>query len=320
VEQRMRGSQPDDRRRALGELQLESRQLADGQRRLGQDGAGREGGDRADRARRRAAEQERLADRTDRLDQAVRQLADDNADAPRQQGALDEAVRELDRSRAAQRMRDAARVDRQMAEGRGQQGQPLTPRENEEIARGLERLADRLSAAGAEGGQSDQASQELARLRELREDLARLDRELRDLRDRGDQAGQSARGRGGRQTGQGQGAEGGRGGQNVDATGAWQDARDLLNELHEFGVVPDADGFNPGRSAPGTETWKQDFARWDELKVQVAAALERAERTAADRLREQQSRDRLNAGATESVPEHYRRLVERYYRALAGGK
>jgi hypothetical protein len=80
------------------------------------------------------------------------------------------------------------------------------------------------------------------------------------------------------------------------------------------------EGFNPGRSAPGTEPWKQDFARWDELKVQVAAALERAERTAADRLREQQSRDRLNAGATESVPEQYRKLVERYYRALAGGK
>jgi hypothetical protein len=51
--------------------------------------------------------------------------------------------------------------------------------------------------------------------------------------------------------------------------------------------------------------------------VQVAAALERAERTAADRLRDQQANDRLNAGATQAVPEAYRRLVEKYYRALA---
>ena len=59
------------------------------------------------------------------------------------------------------------------------------------------------------------------------------------------------------------------------------------------------------------------FTKWDELKVQVAAALERAERTAADRLRDQQATDRLNAGATQAVPEAYRRLVEKYYRALA---
>ena len=51
--------------------------------------------------------------------------------------------------------------------------------------------------------------------------------------------------------------------------------------------------------------------------MQVAAALERAERTAADRLREGQANDRLNAGATQAVPEAYRRLVEKYYRALA---
>ncbi|OFW52105.1 MAG: hypothetical protein A3G77_06705 [Acidobacteria bacterium RIFCSPLOWO2_12_FULL_68_19] len=334
VEQRMRGSQPDDRRRAIGELQLESQQLADAERQLGQEAASLpEEGDRADRARRRAAEQERLAGRAERLDQSVRQLADQEAGAnARRQHALDEAVRELDRSRSAQRMRDAARAERQVAAGRGQgpggrgQGsggrgqEPPTPRESEEIARGLDRLADRLGAAGTESGESDQAGDELSRLRQLREELARLDRQLGDMRGRGEDqnAGQSARGRSGRQGGQG--AEGGRGGQNADATGAWQDARDLLNELQEFGIVPDAEGFSPGRSAPGTEPWKQDFAKWDELKVQLAAALERAERTAADRVRDRQSRDRLNAGRSQAVPEQYRRLVERYYRALADGE
>ena len=108
--------------------------------------------------------------------------------------------------------------------------------------------------------------------------------------------------------------------QNGDAQAPWQSARDLLNELQRENRLESLgarrDGFNPGRSAPGTEAWKQDFAKWDELKVQMAAALERAEQTAADRLRGQQANDRLNAGATQAVPDAYRRLVEKYYRAL----
>ena len=60
----------------------------------------------------------------------------------------------------------------------------------------------------------------------------------------------------------------------------------LLDELQRENrlesLAREADGFNPGRSAPGTEAWKQDFTQWDELKVQLAAALERAEQTAAD--------------------------------------
>ena len=106
LEQRMRSAQPDDRRRALGELQLESRQLAEAQRRLGGETAAGRGTDAADRSRRQAAEQERLADRTERLEQAVRQLAgaSQGADA-RERSALDEAVREIDQQRPSQRMR-----------------------------------------------------------------------------------------------------------------------------------------------------------------------------------------------------------------------
>ena len=104
----------------------------------------------------------------------------------------------------------------------------------------------------------------------------------------------------------GPGAQGG-GVQNGDVQVPWQSARDLLNQLQRENRLEslgrETDGFNPGRSAPGTEPWKQDFAKWDDLKVQVAASLERAERTAADRLRSQQANDRLNAGATQAVPE-----------------
>ena len=108
---------------------------------------------------------------------------------------------------------------------------------------------------------------------------------------------------------------------NSDVQSPWQSARDLLAELQREqrleGLPRETDGFNPGLSAPGTEAWKQDFSRWEELKVHLASALERAERTAADRLRAQQANDRLNAGSTQAVPDAYRRMVDEYYRALA---
>jgi hypothetical protein len=136
---------------------------------------------------------------------------------------------------------------------------------------------------------------------------------LSELRGRGAPQDSSQNGRGPQQPGRGR--------QTADPEAPWQEARELLNELRQEesleAKVPDANGFNPGRSAPGTEAWKQDFAKWDELKVQIAGALERAERSRAEQLRGQQARDRLNAGATQAVPEPYRRLVERYYRALA---
>ena len=249
---------------------------------------------------------------------------------PRERAALNDAVQEIDRSRPSQRMRDAARAERQSAAGQSGQGAASAQasaslagaergggRQGEAIARGLDRVADRLGAAGGQSETSQQLTEELSRLRRLREELAGLDRQLAERREgTGDQAGgRSGRGQQGGRSGRG--AQAGGTGQNVEAGGPWQEVRELLNEMRGDEVGPDADSFNPGRSAPGTEPWKQDFAKWDELKVQLAAALERAERTAADRLRDEQSRDRLNAGATQAVPEQYRRLVDKYYRALA---
>ena len=295
IEQRMRGTQPGDRQRAAGELQLESQQLADAQRRLSKEGAsGRGAGDRTDQARRRAFGQERLAERAERLEQGVRQLAAASQRAePNTRSALNDAAQEVDRSRTSQRMRDAARAERQDAGTQAGQPSPEV-RQGEEIARGLERVASRLGKAGGQDDASQQLGEELSRLRQLREELAGLDRRLADLR-----------------------AEGGTG--EHSAQQSWGDVRELLNEVRRGDpkMAPDVEGFNPGRSAPGTEPWKQDFARWDQLKVQLAAALERAEQRTADRLRDQQSRDRLAAGGTQAVPEQYRKLVERYYRALA---
>jgi hypothetical protein len=337
VEQQMRGSQPDDRRRALGELQLEARQLADSQRRLGNDanGVGRSG-DRADRARQRATEQERLADRTARVEEGVKQLAGGPGTDERQRSALGEAVQDVDAQRLSERMRSAARAERQAGEAQNGK-EPATGREGEAIARGLDRLADRLGAAAGDSEESQQLSEELSRIRRLREELTSLDRQLSELRNesgsrpggrQGNETGRQTGGQAGRQgneAGSQTGRQSGRGvqpggrGQDLGGDGPWQEARELLNELRQGEeIVPaEADGFNPGRSAPGTEAWKQDFEKWDELKVQLAAALERAERSTLDQLRGQQSRDRLSAGTTQSVPESYRRLVDKYYRSLA---
>jgi hypothetical protein len=315
LEQRMRSAQPDDRRRALGEMQLEARQIAEAQRRLGRETSGGQTADAADRARRQGAEQERLADRTERLEQGVRQLAGaSQAGDARERSALNEAVREIDQQRPSQQMRDAARAGQPGAPGPGAaSGRPSS----EQIARALERIGDRLGAAGGQNADSERLTEELSRIRELREELAQLDRQLAGLREQVEGRGGSGRGRG---EPPGPGARGG-GVQNGDTQEAWQNARELLGEMQRENrletLARETDGFNPGRSAPGTEAWKQDFAKWDELKVQMAAALERAERTAADTLREQQANDRLNAGASQAVPEIYRRLVEEYYRALA---
>jgi hypothetical protein len=75
--------------------------------------------------------------------------------------------------------------------------------------------------------------------------------------------------------------------------------------------------WQPSVSAPGTEAFKQDFARWESLKSNLLLALERVERSATTQLREQETRERLNAGASDTVPDDYRALVQKYYQSLA---
>lgn len=71
------------------------------------------------------------------------------------------------------------------------------------------------------------------------------------------------------------------------------------------------------RSAPGTEAFKQDFARWDVLRRDVQLALERLEGSLANRLTERDSRQRLNVGGDDPLPESYRKQISDYYRSLA---
>ena len=70
-------------------------------------------------------------------------------------------------------------------------------------------------------------------------------------------------------------------------------------------------------SAPGTEAFKQDFAKWEELRKQATQALERAESSLSEKLQVQESRDRLAAGVDDAPPAVYQQQVESYFKALA---
>ena len=310
-----------------------------------------QGGD--DGARRRAGEQERLADRMQRLEESVRQLARGTEGAKGATGderkALGDASRELDRQKLSERMRNAAKAEGGAREGAADPR--AGSREGQEIAKQLERLAERLGAASGQSAEARRLSEQLARNRELREKIGEIDRQLSELgkgeqrpqasesgrpedtrrggqpqQQPGDQRSASSQGQRGQSGEQGSG-DAGRGGESQqpnDQRRPWQQARDLADQLRREegmgGWTPEDSRFNPGTSAPGTQAWKQDFAKWDELKKQMEVALEKAETSLASKLREQEAKDCLNAGATQAVPEQYRRLVDKYYRALAQRK
>jgi hypothetical protein len=197
-----------------------------------------------------------------------------------------------------------------------------------DAARALDRVADRLDPRGAgERSASSRLSDDLARTRDLRERLDAVDRSLDALRARGG-APAPAEGQGqapgtrGQRPGQA-GAEGEIAALQRQLADQMRQAREQVDALGRS--APDMRGgggstpetWQPSVSAPGTEAFKQDFARWESLKRQLLVALEKVERGLADDLRQHETRDRLNAGAADAVPDDYRRLVDKYYRSLA---
>ncbi|MFA5907166.1 MAG: DUF4175 family protein [Vicinamibacterales bacterium] len=351
LEQQMQGSRPDERRRAIGDLQMEARQLADAERRLGNEATRTAPGSAGEDARRRlAAEQERLADRTERLGESVRQLAKDapEAEADDRQ-AMSEAARELVRGKIAERMRQSAQSMRQAPpEGGDGPGKP------DELARVLDKVAERLgSATGAQDSEAAKLSEQLARTQELRDRLSELQRtmdtlaragESRDGQPQGQPAGERGQqAQPGQQPGQpgAQGQPGAKGrqgasGQPGTAAGGRAESvarlqRDADNQMREAqklaeGVQRENPGMPRGTtpeqwqrsvSAPGTEAFKQDFANWETLKKNLLVALERTESQLSEQLRARENNERLNAGRHDAVSETYRALVDRYYQSLA---
>ena len=73
-------------------------------------------------------------------------------------------------------------------------------------------------------------------------------------------------------------------------------------------------------SAPGTESFKQDFAKWEDLKRQASAALEQAQSSIAKKLQAKDSKERLAAGADDKAPAEYQKQVDAYFKAIAARK
>ncbi|HET7697408.1 MAG TPA: DUF4175 family protein [Vicinamibacterales bacterium] len=320
AESRMQNGSPDARRRALGDVQLESQQIADAQRRIASeaDRLDREGGGASDARRRLAGEKERLADRVDALQQAAQRI-----------GA--EGARDLAAQKLGERMRASAGGMREGTPGR------LAPAE-QQIADALDKVARKLNGADAGGakGDTEQLAGQLDELRDARERLSRLEKQIAEAAraadgSRGRGSTPSQPGRAGRQGPEGRQGErgsggGGSGGDLQQLQQAYnrelQRTRELMDRARGSTPQSGAGTATPeqhewSRSAPGTEAFKQDYAAWQALASDVARALERTESAVAGRLAGAVEKDRLRAGGSERVPDAYQRRVSKYFEAIA---
>lgn len=328
LEQQLQKRGPDDRRRALGDMQLEARQLADAERRMATElGALGQGANSQDTARRLAGEQEELARRARKLQETLKPAA----------GAPGDAGREIERQQLVQRMEQTAAYLRVAAGGQSPGGDPRQAAAAAgELARSLDRVAAALAAAsGAGDGESSMLSERLAKARQLRERLDNLGREVDRLgrqsgKSGNSQSGQKASGETGK-PGEGQQGSGGSGTEVAKLRDEYarqlQQTRELLGELSRLdsssaqssiGSTPEGRGMV--LSAPGTEAFKQDFAQWEQLRFQATLALQRAELSISKKLLATQSRDRLAAGVEDKAPPEYQEQVDRYFKAIATRK
>ncbi len=326
-----------DRRRPLGDMQLEARQLADAERQIASELSKLGPGDaRTDVMRRLAGEEQRLAERARALQAGLQQQS--GADLSREktadqkaQAAVGDAAREL--GRLSDRMRQSADQMRGASGGPGADKNEQEASGERDIARQLDRLADRLAGASGKDDESRKLSEQLARTQQLRE---KLDQVNRDLENAGKQNGrttaaasnQKAAGERGR-TGAGRQGAGGTDLSELreELLRQLRDTRNLLDDLQrqDPGFSRNGAGFTfEGQgmifSAPGTEAFKQDFAKWETLRRQADAALEQAESTLSKKLQARNAKDRLAAGLDDRAPAEYQKQVDSYFKAIAAGK
>ena len=292
LERRLRGGEQE--RRTLGDLQLEARQLADSQRQIASSLSQSPSADAAnkDRWRQLAGEQERLAERAGRLQDGITQ------------SPSAAAASALGR-RLTERMQRSAEALRRASQNQ----QSLDPKREagaeEQIARDLDKAADALQAGGtAKDRNSAQLSNALARAKDLREKLDAITREL-----------------------QKPGTSGQRNQLREEAARELQRTRELIDDLRR--QDPSLSSGGPGFtyegqgmtfSSPGTEGFKQDFARWQQLRDQATGALARVESALSKQLQDAQAADRLAAGVDDKAPVSYRSRVDDYFKAIAAKK
>jgi chromosome segregation ATPase len=307
-------------------MQLEARQLADEQRAIAEEqgkaqGTAAGGEQGAETRRRLAGEQDRLADRMRRLESGLqaqanapleggRRAADDRAAAERTRNAAREASREVERQRLVDRMQQSA-AEMRNAAGSGPQGGSQVRREQEDLARSLDRLADRIGDAIRPADEaSRKIADQLARAQDLRDQIDKLTREVEQLAEQG-----------------GRGNPGDAARLRDQYNRQLQETRNLLEqigrdnpEVKTGGVGFTFEGQGMVMSAPGTEPFKQDFEKWEQLRKQVTLALGRAESELSRKLQARDARDRFSAGVDDQPPAGYQQQVDSYFKSLAGRK
>jgi hypothetical protein len=347
LERELRTSGPDQRRRALGETQLEVRQLADAERQIAselnrirgsQGSQGSTGAADRDALRRLAGEQERLADRARQVQSGLDQQAAALAGAPGSgskddlQRAVGAAAADLNRQRLPDRMQQSADQLRAAAgQSSDQQANDQAAKAaaaQEAVARDLDSLADKLASAQTP---TDEGSRRLAeqrgRAQELREEINRLMGEIERLGQQSSPGSQPSPGDAGR-SGRGQAGTGGSGGELVRLRQEYaqrlQEARSLLEQMRrddpsfsQGGPGLTLEGRGMTLSAPGTEAFKQDFAKWEQLRQQASLLLTQAESSLSQRLQAKMAQDRLAAGAADRAPAAYQKQVDEYFKTLA---
>ena len=73
-------------------------------------------------------------------------------------------------------------------------------------------------------------------------------------------------------------------------------------------------------SAPGTEAFKQDYAKWEEMRRQATQALEHVESALGKQIQTKQAKERLAAGVDDKAPAEYQKQVDSYFKAIAKRK
>ncbi len=188
LERELLEQMPEERRRAMGEMQREAQQLAEGQRRVAAETQRLDGERVAEAtARRLAGEQEDLAARVEQLRRGLGELISTEGPAA-ERSEVGQAAEELERSDVESRLRESAAAFRELAEASGTPTAPggddrlerLVERE-ERLADDLARVVESMAYAGADDqSPSRRLSEQLARAQELRSELDALQRELDD--------------------------------------------------------------------------------------------------------------------------------------------
>ena len=320
LEQELRSLDPEERRRAAAELEMEAQALAEAQRQVARETGQLEASAASREARQRLADQQQqMAGRVETLARAATALARTAGD-PATQQALAAAAGTLEEERVAERLRESAEAFREAFES----VDASSVEERRRLATAEQALAEVLARAASEIGEAPgeasadarRWSAELGGARDLRARLADLERQL-DALEQADDAGPAD------EPGADAADERSELARLADAyERELRRAEDLLGGLRRenpslTGSLAAAQGQRDVRSAPGTEAFKQDFARWDELRVDVGVALERFEASRERLLEAEELTGHLSAGADDRVPDAYRALVEAYYEALA---